>query len=261
MNPALTTAQANAILDVVIDAGNFQLPRPTEAPAILQAAVDVLRQAENASRAGVSTTAVRKVMEIGANSNYDAEIDKLIFIGNNEDVATTAIPNGDIARFDNESPATGNDNNSSEDTAAVSTDARLMQSDQEKESSQIELPTLPRDFSKVGDLELRSLHAERHGILSKVIHELGLEESDYQSSQVAYEQAYKEAMAVATSGKVTDKRDEAFIDPDVTTWRQTVDNHHKNVIVLRSYKEILESEIRGLSREFTMRTGERTATP
>lgn len=238
--PALTTKQASAIIDCVIESGNYELPKPTDDDALLKSASEVIQSAEAARRAGHNAPAIIKVLDLASPLNNIPSLDTI-------EEATTATPT--------------DDNDSSVDTAAISTDAKLMTRDQEKESTLIDLPTIPRDFSKVDDLQLRSLHAERHGILSKVIFELGLEESDYQSAQVAYEQHYKEAVSVAGGDKVTDRREEAFIDPDVTTWRQTVDNHHKKVIILRSYKELLESEIKGLSREYTMRTGERTATP
>lgn len=248
MKSALTINQANYILDIVIGAGNFQLPRPVDEDAVIKAASEVLQQAESARRAGVSTTAVREVIEVGSNPLFMSELDILPEIFDNKGTEPAAT----------DDPPLNND--SSEGTAAISTDAKQLERDQEQEPSHIELPTLPRDFSKVGDLELRSLHAERHSVLSKVIHELGLEESDYKSAQLNYETEYKRSM-LGIDGKVTEKRDGAFLVPTVLDWREKIDQHHKKVIVLRSYKELLESEIRGLSREFTMRTGERTATP
>lgn len=266
MQPALTLEQSKQILDVVLQAGIFEPPLPTEAPAIVKAAAEVIVQAETAKRAGVSSPAVIKVLDLASPLNNVPALDSI------QDTESAAIPNGDIARFDDESPATNDppfepDNVSSEDTAASSTHATLLERDGEKESSHyldptsaIDIPALPRDFSKVGDLELRSLHAVRHAVLSKCIFELGLEESDYNSAQINYEQEYKGAQSIQ-EGNVTERREKAFLNGVVVDWRAKVDQHHRKVIMLRAYKELLESEIRGLSREFTMRTGERNTTP
>lgn len=261
--PALTLKQANEILDTVIDAGILEPPKPTSGAEILDIAANIVKSAANYKRLGNSdmNRHVQKVLDLASPLNNVPAFDNI-------EEASTAAPNGDINRFDDESPATGN-NVSREDTAANSTDSTLLQTDREKESSHyldtnvdIEIPDLPRDFSKVGDLELRTLHAERHGILSKVIFELGLETSDYESAQVNYDQEYKRAKIQSYGDlKAQEKTDAAFIDEVVTDWRIKVDDHHKKVIMLRAYRELLESEIKGLSREFTMRTGERNTTP
>lgn len=270
---AITLEQANKILDVVIEAGFLEPPKPYTGAEIVDTAANVVKSAANAKRLGNTNKYVQQVLDLAsplqnvpAFDDIDLTKQKNVDKFTN-DRASTAIPNGDINRFDDESPATGN-NLSREDTAAKSTDSTLLQPDREKESShyldtnvKIEIPDLPRDFSKVGDLELRTLHAERHGILSKVIFELGLETSDYESAQVSYDETYKFAIINEDSDKITDKRDKAFTNDEVVEWRSKVDEHHKKVIMLRAYRELLESEIRGLSREFTMRTGERNTTP
>lgn len=258
--PAITLEQANKILDVVIEAGFLEPPKPSTGAEIVDTAANVVKSAATAKRLNNTNKYVQQVLDLASPLNNIPDFASI----ENE---STAIPNGDINRFDDESPATGN-NLSREDTAAKSTDSTLLQPDREKESShyldtnvKIEIPDLPRDFSKVGDLELRTLHAERHAILSKVIFELGLETSDYESAQVSYDETYKFAIINEDGDKITDKRDKAFTNDEVVEWRSKVDEHHKKVIMLRAYRELLESEIRGLSREFTMRTGERNTTP
>jgi hypothetical protein len=252
MQAALTIEQANAIIDVVEEAGIYEPPRPTDGDAVIKSAAEVIKQAETAKRAGVKVPAVIRVLDLASPLNNIPSYDS---IDSTEPATATDDPPFEL------------DNDSSEDTAAISTDAKSLKRDQEQESSHyldltdtIDIPNLPRDFSKVGDLELRTLHAERHYVLSKCIFELGLEESDYQSAQLNYETEYKRCM-LGIDGKVTDKRDQSFLAPTVIDWRAKVGAHHKKVIMLRAYKELLESEIRGLSREFTMRTGERVATP
>lgn len=282
--PALTLEQAREILDTVLDAGLFEPPIPTDGAEILDTAANVVKSAANAKRLGNSNRVIQKVLDLASPLQNVPAFDNI----NDTPIPSTAPlqENGDIDRWNDESPATrdslayeefvatnpkgtatGN-NLSREDTAAKSTDSTQLQPDREKESShyldhnnKIEIPDLPRDFSKVGDLELRTLHAERHGILSKVIFELGLETSDYESAQMNYDETFKRVTQLQEGDTVTERKDKAFIQDPVMHWRQKIDQHHKKVIMLRAYRELLESEIKGLSREFTMRTGERNTTP
>ncbi len=260
MNPALTLKQANTILDIVLEAGIYEPPKPTEPDAILKSAAEVIRDAETARRAGVKSPAVIAVLDLASPLQNIPALDSI------EDTEPAVTPNGDLARWEDESPAMPPiDNDSSEDTAAVSTDAKLLESDQEQESSLYnptdDIPPLPRDFSKVSDLELRSLHATRYGVLSKVIHELGLEESDYQSAQLNRDQEFRQAKTRFSELQAHARVDAANVTEEVRSWDEKVDRHHKRVIMLRSYKVLLMEEIKGLSREYTMRTGERTSTP
>lgn len=273
MQPALTLKQSKDILEVVLAAGIFEPPLPTEAPAIVEAAGRVVVQAETARRAGVTADAVTKVLELASPLKDDTPPDSIEAVTQSiasQEEFIAADPKGtargatDDPPFD---PPYETDNASSEDTAADSTHATPLESDGEKESSHyldpeigIEIDDLPRDFSKLGDLELRSLHATRSWALSKTIFELGLEERDYQSAQVNYDQAYKTAQTLS-DGKVSDRREQAYLRPDVIDWRAKVDQHHRKVTMLRAYKEILEHEIKDISRDFTMRTGERASTP
>lgn len=267
MNPAISLEQANAILDTVIEAGIFEPPKPTEDDAIIKSAGEVIVQAETAKRSGVKAPAVIKVLDLASPLQNIPEYDS---IEDTEPATATleefiaADPKGtakgtmDDPPFD---PPYVTNNVSSEDTAASSTHAKLLERDGEKESSHYtpDIPELPRDFSQVSDRELRSLHAIRYGVLSKVIHELGLEESDYQSAQINYDQEFRKAKTNHPDLKAHDKVDAAVVDTE--TWRKRVDEHHQKVIMLRSYKELLQEEIKGLSREYTMREGERVAIP
>lgn len=274
MQPALTLKQSKDILEVVLSAGIFEPPLPTEDTALIEAAGRVVVQAETARRAGVTADAVTKVLELASDLKDDTPPDSIEAVTQStasQEEFIAADPKGtargatDDPPFD---PPYETDNASSEDTAADSTHAIPLESDGEKESSHyldpevgIEIDDLPRDFSKLGDLELRSLHATRSWALSKTIFELGLEERDYQSAQVSYDELYKFAVVNETGDKITDKRDKAYTNIEVVEWRARVDKHHRKVIMLRAYKEILEHEIKDISRDFTMRTGERASTP
>jgi hypothetical protein len=248
----LTEYQANKIVEVMEREGEIEHPLPTSAGEILATAQEILTSAQTAERAGVTMPVVMEILKIA------------------EEIAPEEDPLDKENTVDNnvvESPVEMH-NDSSESTVAVNTDATLLQSDQEKELSHsdyladenwTELPNIPRDFSKCGDLALRSLHAICIARLTKVIFELGLEESDYASAQAHYESAYKLAIVNAPESKVTEKRDSAYFDPGAVVWRDKVIKHHDKAIKLRSWEKMLEVATRGLSREWAMRSGERAA--
>lgn len=250
----LTAPQAAKIVFVMDEAGQIEHPLPTNEQEMLEKGQEILKSAQKAQRAGVTVPLVIDILKIAEETSPEDPLDNENVVSNNEEESPVKKHNG-----------------SSEGTVAVNTDATQLQSDQEKEPSQYlsedrpddkhwaELPYIPRDFSKSGDLELRSLHAVCVARLTRAIFELGLEESDYVSAQVHYDEAYRLAIVNAPESKVTEKREAAYFDPDAVKWRAKVAAHHDNVIKGRAMEKLLETATRGLSREWAMRSGERSA--
>lgn len=252
--PSLTLNQALRIVEAMDGAGLLQPPLPSSNTETMEKAAEILRQAHSAFRAGSKLTVIQAILDIAntAEESPPFEVDNPPVVVNNTvqqaDALHTATPTED-------------DNASSEGMAASSTDATPIESIPEKEPSLQsddwrDLPVLPRDYSVVSDLELRSLHAVRVALQSKVIFELGLEEADYDSAQVSYDVAYKMNQQ-KSDGKVSEKREFSFLSPEVEKWREKVTKHHHQVIILRSMRDRLDVEVKGLSREWTMRSSEK----
>lgn len=240
----LSLLQATKIVKAMDDAKGLQHPLPANEAEFLAKGQEILEKAQAAYKAGAKIPVVEEILAIAIEQSPPWNpLDNEPPVSNTETVSASTA-----------------DDASSGNTVAGDTDTTHLQSDQEKEFPP-KIPELPRDFSQVSDIELRSLHAVRHGLLTRVTFDLGLEQSDYESAQVIAERKYREATASSTAKTISDKRAAANVDGEVIEWRDKVSAHHGKVIVLRSLKEILEREISGLSREYTMRTGERTGTP
>lgn len=259
MQTSLTLSQAQEIVDTFHAAGLFEPPLPTEPKEIVAAGVEILGAAWRAQSVGNDQEIIKKIVALGEPRPDDGppwdenDLTNVVTPADNTSVAPTAAPT-DV-------PPTTEPIAAVEDTAAASTDATPLESDQEKESSTTVLPALPRDFSKISDVELRSQHATMHVTFAEITHELGLEEADYESAKANLEQAQKIALSKAEGVNVTAKRNAAHTTQEVLDWGDKVDSHHRKVILYRRYKEIVETNIKGLSREYTMRTGERGAAP
>lgn len=250
---SLLAEQARAIVMVFDEAGFYENPLPASDTEYVEAAEEILRRAQAARNVGKTNVVVNTILNIadGTTVIATADLTNTVPPDTNEDVAPTATAT-DVPTTE---PIAAE-----EDTAAASTDATPLESDQEKESSS-PLPALPRDFSLLGDQELRSWHARLHADYAQVVHELGIEEADYESAQVNLSQVTKIEMSKVTSDKVTDRREKAAVTPDVMDWTDKMNSHHKKVILYRAYEKIIDRQITGLSREFSMRSAERTNTP
>lgn len=255
--PALTLHQAKAIVQAMDEAKLLELPLPATDSEMIEKAKTIVQQAHNYASGGATIPVVDKVLEIANPANDTPPFDIPSGSSYHADVPPTyadLVPQSTPDMVE-DNPRK---NNSSEDTVAVDTRATLLESDGEKESSPYDpIPALPRDYSKVGDLELRSLYAVRVALLSKHIHDLAIEESDYEDAQTLRKRAYTQAQLGIDADKVTERRQAAEVTKEVMEWDDKVAKHHRQVKMLRAYVQILESETKHLSREYTMRETER----
>lgn len=259
---SLLAEQARQIVNIFDEAGNYEHPLPVTDAEYIVAAAEIVGAAQRARNVGKNGVVVNTILNIADGHTFIApapedppwdenDLTNVVPPDTTKDVAPTATAT-DVPTTE---PIAAE-----EDTAAASTDATPLESDQEKESSS-PLPALPRDFSLLGDQELRSWHARLHADYAQVVHELGIEEADYESAQVNLAQVTKIEMSKVTSDKVTDRREKAAVTPEVMDWTDKMNTHHRKVILYRAYEKIIDRQITGLSREFSMRSAERTNTP
>jgi hypothetical protein len=125
---------------------------------------------------------------------------------------------------------------------------------------------LPRDISALPDSALRKLHSEFHACLSRTNWLVAVEEADELAARQIAE--YYHAKAVKRAGEdadpVTGKAKtvsaleaEAAGDDTVREWRQRQNGHHIEAKLLKALRDTYQQSCERISREYTMRSGER----
>lgn len=124
-------------------------------------------------------------------------------------------------------------------------------------------PTLPRDISKLSDIELRSLHGQFHFCLSRAIWLVAIRDSDMEdveellSDRIGQCLRVLEAIEENSKRSVTSLKAEAQDDEQVRslkTQRSAVRAEYK---VLRALKEVFSENCARISREMSFREMER----
>jgi hypothetical protein len=122
---------------------------------------------------------------------------------------------------------------------------------------------LPSDFTTVDDVQIRRLHSSYHTYLARANWLLACEESDLDASQRLHDRRYYHVLSQLerAEGKnqerVTLLKAEASADDEVAKWRETIAEHSALVKRLKVLRDHYEGTCTRLSREWTMRTGER----
>lgn len=127
-------------------------------------------------------------------------------------------------------------------------------------------PILPKDISKLSDSDLRSLHSQFNACLARTNWLLALEEADELSTRHLVD--YHEAKYVKEhSGEINESTKkpkaigtleaEALLDEDVKDWQEKHQNHVIEVKLLKSLRDIYQSNCDRASRDWTMRDLER----
>ncbi len=126
-----------------------------------------------------------------------------------------------------------------------------------------EAEVLPRDLTKLLDVDVRRLSGEYNAFLARVTWLLAVELSDLANSETMRDAEYRKALVKASrpvaegEKKLKDVIEaEANDDPEVQRWANAVARHKGEAIRLRALKDIYSGNIERLSREWTMRTDE-----
>lgn len=123
-------------------------------------------------------------------------------------------------------------------------------------------PELPRDISSLSDVQLRRFHAEFHACLARTNWLVAIEETDeYCADQLM--RHYKAMVLrdlVSNSpkdAKITALEAEAAQDHRVSKWLRKRNEHHVQVKLLKALRDTYEQSCDRMSRDFTMRQGEK----
>lgn len=130
-----------------------------------------------------------------------------------------------------------------------------------------EPPVLPRDLTQKGDTEVRRLHSEFAAALARANYLVSLETADEYAAKMIYERLYARALArvertYAEGDKVKSKtvpqlEAEAAQDQEVQEWAERYHAHHVQNTFLKSIRDGYKDYCDRLSREWSMREGER----
>lgn len=117
---------------------------------------------------------------------------------------------------------------------------------------------LPADFTKLSDEEVRRLHSTYHAYHSRAAYLLSQEEAQLSRAGTAHQAAYNRVLAGdGDEAKVTVRKAQATADPEVAEWAEKMRQHNDKVRTLKMLRDYYETTCTRLSREFTMRSGER----
>lgn len=116
---------------------------------------------------------------------------------------------------------------------------------------------LPRDFTILSDIEIRRYHSTFHALQARASWVLACEENDLAIAQNIHDMTLARAIRENGEDKVTVAKAEANGTPEVTEWRNKVISHTAVVKKLKALAAYYESTCKSLSREWTMRSGER----
>lgn len=129
-----------------------------------------------------------------------------------------------------------------------------------------EPPILPRDLSTIADSALRKIHSEFNAVLAYANWLLALEEADELAArQIAdYYIALAISSAAQTPDPITNKAKtvaileaEAYSDTNASEWRNKQAGHFVSIKLFKSLRDTYQSNVERISREYTMREGER----
>lgn len=130
-----------------------------------------------------------------------------------------------------------------------------------------EPPVLPRDLTQKTDTEIRRLHSEFAAALARANYLVSLETADEYAAKMIYERLYARALAhvertYSEGDKVKSKtvpqlEAEAAQDSEVQEWGDRYHTHHVQNTFLKSIRDGYKDYADRLSREWSMREGER----
>jgi hypothetical protein len=125
---------------------------------------------------------------------------------------------------------------------------------------------MPRDFTTVGDREIRKLHGEYGAYLARVSFLLGIERADKEAAERLAEHNKNRALREAATSPHYDGTDkikpqhvmlaEAAADPEVEKWSERVAQHEANLSLLYTLRDIYSGHVERLSKEWRMRVDE-----
>lgn len=128
-----------------------------------------------------------------------------------------------------------------------------------------EPPVLPRDMSQLADKSLRRLHSEFNAVLAYSNWLVAMDEADELAARQIVD--HYTALAISRADKIdpaTNKpksvailEAEAYSDPNVKEWRLNQSRFFVNIKLLKSLRDTYLSNVERISREYTMREGER----
>lgn len=116
---------------------------------------------------------------------------------------------------------------------------------------------LPVDFTVLSDEEVRRLHSTYHAYQSRAAYLLAQESAQLSRAEDLYQSTYNSLVGSQEGDKVTVRRAQASSDPAVMEWADRKRTHEDKVRTLKMLRDYYESTCVRLSREFTMRSGER----
>lgn len=127
---------------------------------------------------------------------------------------------------------------------------------------------LPRDLSALSDAALRRLHSEFHACLARTNWLVAVEEADELAARQIADYHHAKALKRASESadtvtgkekKVSTLEAEAAGDPVVREWRQKQTAHHIECKLLKALRDTYQQSCERISRDYTMREGERNA--
>lgn len=128
-----------------------------------------------------------------------------------------------------------------------------------------EAPDMPRDISKLNEVDLRSVHATYHFYYARAAWLASCEEADYEAADTVHEYEMDKHMLelerAAPSRSVTMIKAEAAQDPIVVKWGEQVRAHRARMRAFKSARDIYLATVDRCSREFAVRGMDKRTVP
>lgn len=121
-----------------------------------------------------------------------------------------------------------------------------------------EITPVPADLTTLSDVEMRRMHGQYHAYYVRAAYLLAQEENDLNVAEHEHETAFAMAIRDIGGDKITAAKTEAALAPEVLKWKKKVLEHSAAVKQLKALAAIYDSTCNRLSREWTMRSDERS---
>lgn len=269
----LSVDQATAIISEAKNDGSYSDPMPVDERERVSEATEIYKQALNAAKSDVKIDAVYRIIAIaqGDDAPFDVPEPETEVVEDApedepEKPVEVSAPKQELDLVI-ETPA--------EEKPRAQKKTRKAPEQQEPERMQIddffakerlpipanpdwEITPVPPDLTTLSDVEMRRMHGQYHAYYARAAYLLAQEENDLNVAEHEHETAFARAIRDIGGDKITAAKTEAALAPDVLEWKRRMLEHSAAVKKLKALAAIYDSTCNRLSREWTMRSDERS---
>lgn len=261
----LSVDQATAIISEAKNDGSYSDPMPVDEHERVAEATSIYQQAVNAAKNDVKIDAVYRIIAIahGEDAPFDVPEPETEAV---EEASEEPAEKQELD-FVMEEPA--------EEAPKPAKKTKKPAPKQEDQRMQIddffakerlpipaspdwEVTPVPADLTTLSDVEMRRMHGQYHAYYVRAAYLLAQEENDLSVAEHMHETSLAKAIRDIGGDKITAAKTEAALAPEVLKWKEKVLEHSAAVKQLKALAAIYDSTCNRLSREWTMRSDERS---